>query len=870
MSSSSDVSGGERSITLNLFSTRHNVKKQPLPYDPQYEVTLAGDDDPRSPKCLPAWRIWVIVAVVSTTSLCVACASSLNTGPTAQVQDEFGTSRTLITLGLSMFVVALGLGPTILALLSEFYGRRPVYVVSTLMFVIWVVPCAVANNIATLVIARFFDGFAGAAFHSVAGDENFRVLLIWAGIQWLLTVVLVPETYVPVLLRKEAVSREIERLKAYIRDLGINASSGLQEGPSTSSVLAPNSSQCPTSQTSAARAAIWVIDEATGCPRYCNYSSTACVIHRCHEYLSSTLGKSALHDPFSLGLAASRIGVTNEGAFSDLISMTRLQEEHYLNLFWQSYHTILPVLHFETFTQDYNSLWTLDNSVRGDSALVDVVLALCAQYGNCFMNSTGTFGGFQAQHSIRVSQYLFDRAHQLMSTKTELLSIQTVQCHLLSAVYLANKSLTNAAHDSLAQALRNALALGFHHEVPPAMPEQDKALRRNIWWSIYTMDVRISLDLGQPFLVNHSGATCPLSHTVEESGTSLSADNLSTTFRGISSDAFFREYLDLMIAVRKAHEAFVTHCAAALEASKTFDLYETADVIKNCAEFLLECLEPVHDWTKQVPDLLKAPRRGAGRSFSRVRSPLDLEDSIPSWLQRQRVMLELSYHDFLMILHRPFIRFPSSSIGRIPISAEHSVWSLSHAIIITQIISQISTESDVLSFVHETTRILWDATVTLLAFAMAHPFCPHSPSAHAALQIALSTFDVLATSNSDLALKAAETTRKVLVHMGSIASGFQAGSLSAPSNATLRIVNGSDEQPQKSLTLSSVAANHDEGYDSTMPPTYTSTTDLDALDLFSGLDEVLSDQRMASSAMSPPPLVDEPLMFDSQLLGVFE
>jgi MFS family permease len=37
------------------------------------------------------------------------------------------------------------------------------------MFVIWIVPCAVANNIATLVIARFLDGFAGAAFLSVAG-----------------------------------------------------------------------------------------------------------------------------------------------------------------------------------------------------------------------------------------------------------------------------------------------------------------------------------------------------------------------------------------------------------------------------------------------------------------------------------------------------------------------------------------------------------------------------------------------------------------------------------------------------------------------------------------------------------------------------
>ena len=40
---------------------------------------------------------------------------------------------------------------------------------STLVFFIWIIPCAVAQNIQTLVIARFLDGFAGAAFLSVAG-----------------------------------------------------------------------------------------------------------------------------------------------------------------------------------------------------------------------------------------------------------------------------------------------------------------------------------------------------------------------------------------------------------------------------------------------------------------------------------------------------------------------------------------------------------------------------------------------------------------------------------------------------------------------------------------------------------------------------
>ncbi|KAH0333661.1 hypothetical protein KCU81_g9786, partial [Aureobasidium melanogenum] len=585
-------------------------------------------------------------------------------------------------------------------------------------------------------------------------------------------------------------TKEIERLKTHIRDLEANvrekeAISSLQEAPSTSSVPASDSSKCTATQTSATRAAIWIPDDATGCLRYCDYSSTVSMMHRCHKYLSSALEQPELSNPFVFEIAASPISTADDRAHSDLMSMTRLQEEHYLNLFWQSYHILLPILHFETFTQHYDSLWIPDNSVRGDSALVDMVLALCAQYGSCFVGSTGVSGGLQAHGSTHMSQYLSDRARSLLLAETESLRIHIVQCHLLSAIYLENNSLTNAAHECIAQALRSASALGLHHEPPATMPEQEKVLRRNIWWSIYIMDVRISLNLA------------PMSSRI-------------------------------------AHK-------------------------------------PVHDWIKEVPDLLKTPRTGAGRPFSTARSALDLEDSVPSWLQRQRVMLELSYHSSLMILHRPFIRFPFSSVGRIPISAEHSVWSLKHAIIITQIISQISTESDVLSFVHETTRLLWDATVTLLAFAMAHPFCPHTPSAHAALQTALVTFDVLATKKSDLAHKAARTTHKVLAHMDSIVSGFQTGSQSTPSNTTLRFVNGSDsgEQLQKSVPLPSVAAQHDGDRALTMPPTYTSTMDLKALDLFSGF-EVLSDQVVDPTAMSLPPLVDEYITFDGQLLGALE
>ncbi len=84
-----------------------------------FQVEFSGDEDPRSPKSLSTLRKWIILLIVSSTSLCVACTSSLYTGTYAQVMDEFGSDPTVTTLGLSMFVVGLGLSPMVLAPLSE-------------------------------------------------------------------------------------------------------------------------------------------------------------------------------------------------------------------------------------------------------------------------------------------------------------------------------------------------------------------------------------------------------------------------------------------------------------------------------------------------------------------------------------------------------------------------------------------------------------------------------------------------------------------------------------------------------------------------------------------------------------------------------
>jgi len=150
---------------------------------------------------------------------------------------EFGSSTLVATLGLSTFVLGIAVGP-LWAPLSEFYGRRPVYLGSLALFLIWIIPSAVARNIETMIVARFFQGFFGSGFLSVSGGTvgdlfpparmhwpmaiftvspfigpsigplvggfinsyaNWRwthyVLIIWSFSLWVALALLVPETY---------------------------------------------------------------------------------------------------------------------------------------------------------------------------------------------------------------------------------------------------------------------------------------------------------------------------------------------------------------------------------------------------------------------------------------------------------------------------------------------------------------------------------------------------------------------------------------------------------------------------------------------------------------------------------------------------
>ena len=84
-----------------------------------FKVSFASDDplNPRNAYSGP--RKWIMVLVVSSVSTCVTCTSSLYTQTYDQIAPEFGCSEIVAILGLSLFVAGLGIGPMLLAPLSE-------------------------------------------------------------------------------------------------------------------------------------------------------------------------------------------------------------------------------------------------------------------------------------------------------------------------------------------------------------------------------------------------------------------------------------------------------------------------------------------------------------------------------------------------------------------------------------------------------------------------------------------------------------------------------------------------------------------------------------------------------------------------------
>jgi hypothetical protein len=407
--------------------------------------------------------------------------------------------------------------------------------------------------------------------------------------------------------------------------------------------------------------------------------------------------------------------------------LSATQEEYFLDFFWQTYHVVYPILNETEFKDHYHSLWTSGVSERRPSPLVEIVLALCLQYGmsmSCNAIGDSRTTGLDCEDATIAGRWYYQRCQALLATESETPNISTLQCHILCSIYLCCGSFINMADSACGLAVRTAYMLGLHLDPPASVQEPERELRRRLWWTLYVLESKMSMKLGRPFLLHGSNSTCALPADQFED-----VAMTGSSFTRLGEDAtwltFTKHNIRLLLIARAAHIAlFVDGVSMSMEADSlepVHDFVQDSESQESDLRISNTWTDRLAAWVESVPFVLRTPRQHGGSSFSTDLTPLAIEKFAPLWVQRQRLLLELMYHNLSVNLLRPFICCKLKSPATGQYVDRPSARGAAHAVALTHILYQVVDSTTILDGWHEVFQWQWNAAVTLVGFVLSQP-----------------------------------------------------------------------------------------------------------------------------------------------------
>lgn len=188
-----NTNASRRSVLSRL--SRKKAKEQlppavlPLMDLPNGVVGWESQDDPAMPLNFAPSRKWIMLTLLSAITFMTPWSSSILAPGLHQIETEFHvTSATLGAMPVSIFLLGYAVGPLVLSPLSEIYGRNVIMISSNLFFCMWLIGCALAPSLNTLIFFRFMCGVGGSACQTVGGaiiadlfqiSERGKATTIW-------------------------------------------------------------------------------------------------------------------------------------------------------------------------------------------------------------------------------------------------------------------------------------------------------------------------------------------------------------------------------------------------------------------------------------------------------------------------------------------------------------------------------------------------------------------------------------------------------------------------------------------------------------------------------------------------------------------
>lgn len=133
------------------------------------ELDWDDEFDKDNPNNWPVWKKWFCTITTALICLCVSLGSSLFVSGVFDLSAKMGASRELCVSGLTFYMIGLAFGPTLGAPISETYGRAVVYLTGFPLSMLFVMGVGLSTNMYQILILRFFSGLLASPALAIAG-----------------------------------------------------------------------------------------------------------------------------------------------------------------------------------------------------------------------------------------------------------------------------------------------------------------------------------------------------------------------------------------------------------------------------------------------------------------------------------------------------------------------------------------------------------------------------------------------------------------------------------------------------------------------------------------------------------------------------
>lgn len=156
-------------MVVTLGSVTYSSVLSPFiyPFVDFIQVTWDGEEDPDDPYNWPGYRKLTMAIILSSSGLVLTMGTSMMAPALLEIGADLGLTSSSTQLVLSIYVLAQGIGPLIIAPCAEMYGRKPVWIMCSLWFILWNSLCPVNNSVGLMIAGRFMSGLGACVSTAV-------------------------------------------------------------------------------------------------------------------------------------------------------------------------------------------------------------------------------------------------------------------------------------------------------------------------------------------------------------------------------------------------------------------------------------------------------------------------------------------------------------------------------------------------------------------------------------------------------------------------------------------------------------------------------------------------------------------------------